>query len=122
MIRLKRAKIELCKDAKIYRRLPPTTQPPEKFRYFEELYVGFKGAFSSRVDEFFLPCPCQKLKNNNNKKKNVERSIDLSHIQGIVIHSVDTLSNIWTNKARLSNHDTISLEWLVDVVIVNTEQ
>ena len=61
-------------------------------------------------------------KTKKQKNKNVERSIDLSHIQGIVIHSVDTLSNIWTNKARLSNHDTISLEWLVDVVIVNTEQ
>ena len=64
-----------------------------------------------------------KVENNKKKKqkKYVERSIDLSHIQGIVIHSVDTLSNIWTNEARLSNHDTLSLEWLVDV-IVNTEQ
>ena len=80
VIRLKRAKIELCKDAKIYRRLRPTTQPPEKFRHFEELYVSFKGAFSSRVDEFFLPCPCQKLKKQKNKKKKTWKGLLISLI------------------------------------------
>ena len=89
VIHPKRAKIQLCKDAKIYRRFysgegwrgggelaPPTIQTIAKFRAFEEQcirYIStnyfltwqvylFKRLLCCGVDGFFLTRLCQKLK------------------------------------------------------------
>ena len=97
VIHPKRAKIQLCKDAKTYRRLysgegwraggggenwrPPTIQTIVKFRAFEGQYIRyistnyfltwqvylFKRFLCCGVDGFFLTRLCQKLKKTKKK-------------------------------------------------------
>ena len=53
VIRLKRAKIWLCKVAKVYKRLPATIQTSVKFRDFEQLYVCYlKAPFPAELTNF----------------------------------------------------------------------
>ena len=53
VIRLKRAKLWLCKVAKVYKRLSPTIQTSVKFGDFEELHVRYlKALFPAGLTNF----------------------------------------------------------------------